>query len=257
MKRKHIVAGNWKMNKNFLEGILLANNLLKELELFKTDVEIVLGTPFIHLHTIAALVKDKSNVNVAAQNCYPEPSGAYTGEISVGMIHSTGAQYVIIGHSERCQYFAETDEFVAKKVKAVLDAGLMPIFCCGEPLEVRKVGEYNEYVAKQIENSLFGLTQEEMSRVVIAYEPIWAIGTGRTATPEQAQSMHEHIRSLIAGQFSAEIADACTILYGGSCKPSNAWELFEKPDVDGALVGGASLKADAFAKIIKHRTDIR
>ena len=248
MKRVNIVAGNWKMNKTYEEGRDLANAVMSKLQ--PSEVKVILATPYIHLKNVSNIIKDVNNVHLAAQNCHQEASGAYTGEISVGMLKSVDVEYVILGHSERRAYFEESDDLLAKKVDAVLDNGLQPIFCCGENLEIREASTHESFVAAQLKASLFHLSAEAFQKVVIAYEPIWAIGTGKTASPEQAQEMHKSIRALIAKQYGAEIADSTTILYGGSCKPGNAKELFSQPDVDGGLIGGASLKADDFIAII-------
>ncbi len=243
-----MVAGNWKMNKNYQEGRDLVKSIVERLQ--PTDTKVVLCTPFVHLNSVAASIKDISNLYLGAQNCHQEANGAYTGEISTAMIKSVGADYVIIGHSERRKYFGENDALLAQKVKAALESGLKPIFCCGEELSVREAGTQNDLVAEQVKAALFDLPEEQFAEVVIAYEPVWAIGTGKTASPEQAQEMHKHIRSLIADQYGAERADLTTILYGGSVKPKNAKEIFGQPDVDGGLIGGASLKADDFVAIV-------
>lgn len=215
-----------------------------------SDALVILGTPFIHLRNVASIIKDISNLKLAAQNCHQEESGAYTGEVSASMLKSCGVEYVILGHSERREYFGEKDELIAKKIDAVLGQGMEPIYCCGEKLDVRESGKQNELVAEQVKTALFHLSAEDLQKVVIAYEPVWAIGTGKTASPAQAQEMHAHIRSLIRDQYGAEIADSITILYGGSVKPGNAKELFANPDVDGGLIGGASLKAADFNAIV-------
>lgn len=248
MTRKHIVAGNWKMNKTFDEGTALAKEV-KALDRSK-DVITILGTPFIHLQAVAEILEGDDTIKLASQNCHPEKSGAYTGEVSIDMLKSIGVDYVIIGHSERREYFKESDDFLASKVNACLAGGLTPIFCCGEAKDIREAGTHEAFVATQLQNSLFHLSPEEFSKLVIAYEPIWAIGTGLTASSAQAQDMHKAIRSLIADKYGAEIADGTSILYGGSCKPSNSVELFSQPDVDGGLIGGASLKAEDFAAIV-------
>lgn len=248
MSRTTMVAGNWKMNKNYQEGRDLVKSIVERLQ--PTDTKVVLCTPFVHLNSVAASIKDISNLYLGAQNCHQEASGAYTGEISTAIIKSVGADYVIIGHSERRKYFGEDDALLAQKVKAALESGLKPIFCCGEELSVREAGTQNDLVAEQVKAALFDLSEEQFAEVVIAYEPVWAIGTGKTASPEQAQEMHKHIRSLIADQYGAERADLTTILYGGSVKPKNAKEIFGQPDVDGGLIGGASLKADDFVAIV-------
>lgn len=249
MKRQQIVAGNWKMNLNFQEGRDLATAIIRNIG--PSEVLTILCPPFIHLNHLTTLTNGISNLEIGAQNCHAERSGAYTGEISAGMIKSTGASFVIIGHSERREYFSETDAMLAKKVIAVLENGLRPIFCCGEKLETREAGDHEALVQEQVEKGLFHLDSEAFSKVVIAYEPVWAIGTGKTATSAQAQEMHHFIRSLISEKYGAETAESTTILYGGSCKPDNAAELFSQPDVDGGLIGGASLKAADFIAIVQ------
>ncbi len=247
--RKKIVAGNWKMNNTLEEGIVLAgqiNDLVEKAEL--NGVDVVIGTPFIHLTEINKLVGDK--IGVAAQNCADEVSGAYTGETSVSMIKSTGSKYVILGHSERREYYGETSAKLVKKVALCLENGLTPIFCFGEVLEERQSEKHFDVVKTQIAEGLFQLSAEEFGKVVLAYEPVWAIGTGVTASSAQAQEMHAFIRKTVAAQYGQEVADNTSILYGGSCKPSNAKELFENPDVDGGLIGGASLNAEDFIGII-------
>lgn len=248
MKRQQIAAGNWKMNKTFSEGRALATAIAEGI----TSAEnlVVLGVPAIHLKAVANIAKKTKGLEVAAQNCHQAESGAYTGEISVDMIKSVGAKYVILGHSERREYFKESHELLAQKVDAVLAKRLIPIFCCGEPLEIREAGTHVEHVKKQLEESLFHLKTKPFEKVVIAYEPIWAIGTGVTASPQQAQDMHKAIRQLIENRYNKRVADETSILYGGSVKPANAKELFGQPDVDGGLVGGASLKANDFLQII-------
>lgn len=247
-KRQHIVAGNWKMNKTLEEGRDLAKDIVERLQ--PSEVIVVLAAPFIHLNAISDVINGVSNLKLAAQNCHQEESGAYTGEISIGMLQSVGVEYVIIGHSERREYFNETDELLAKKVNAVLNKGLIPIFCCGEKLDVREANQQMQLVENQITKALFHLSAEAFEKVVIAYEPVWAIGTGKTASPEQAQEMHLYIRHLIAKKYGEELAQATTILYGGSANAANAKELFQQPDVDGGLVGGASLKAEDFVTIV-------
>ncbi|KGE86415.1 MULTISPECIES: triose-phosphate isomerase [Phaeodactylibacter] len=247
-KRKQIVAGNWKMNMDYEQGRDLTKAVIDGLQ--PSDALVILGTPFIHLRNVASIIKDISNLKLAAQNCHQEESGAYTGEVSASMLKSCGVEYVILGHSERREYFGEKDELIAKKIDAVLGQGMEPIYCCGEKLDVRESGKQNELVAEQVKTALFHLSAEDLQKVVIAYEPVWAIGTGKTASPAQAQEMHAHIRSLIRDQYGAEIADSITILYGGSVKPGNAKELFANPDVDGGLIGGASLKAADFNAIV-------
>ena len=250
MSRKKIVAGNWKMNQNLFEGKQLVTDILKKSTEIPENVEIVIAPPFTQLELAATQIKDTPNYFLAAQNCHQEKSGAYTGEISAQMLKSVGVTYVILGHSERRQYFGEKEALLAQKVNSVLDQELKVIFCVGEPLEVRDANTQNELVQQQIEGGLFHLTADQFKSVVIAYEPVWAIGTGRTASSQQAQDMHAYIRSLLADKYGAATAEATVILYGGSCKPSNAGELFACPDVDGGLIGGASLSADDFEGII-------
>lgn len=252
--RKKIVAGNWKMNKTYAEGIELAREVNEYIR-YKEGAEgvlVVLGTPFIHLAKISRNVTEP-NLYVAAQNCATEKSGAYTGEISADMVASTGAKFVILGHSERRQYYAETSEILVKKVSRALESKLEIIFCVGEVLEEREAGNHFDVVKKQLSEGLFHLSSEDFKHITIAYEPVWAIGTGKTATSEQAQEMHAFIRSVISAQFNEEIAGDTSILYGGSCSPANADQLFSNPDVDGGLIGGASLKAADFFEIIKSR----
>lgn len=248
MKRQNIVAGNWKMNKTYQEGGALAQSIINKIGSAK--IQIVLGTPYIHLKNVAKSLTGISNIHLAAQNCHQEESGAYTGEISANMLQSIGVDYVILGHSERREYFGEDGKLLAKKVDIVLSKGMIPMFCCGEKLEVREKNGQEKLVAKQIKEGLFHLSAEAFSKVVIAYEPVWAIGTGVTASPAQAQEMHAFIRKTIAKKYGEAIADSTSILYGGSVKPGNAKELFANPDVDGGLVGGASLKADDFVAIV-------
>ena len=247
--RKKIVAGNWKMNMNLQDGIELAQAVNDSLKADKPNCEVVICTPFIHLASVNGHL-DKSLVKLGAENCADKAAGAYTGEVSAEMIKSTGAEYVILGHSERRAYYNETAETLKEKVKLALANKLDVIFCIGEVLEEREANKQNEVVGAQLAGSLFDLTTEEFSHIVLAYEPVWAIGTGKTATAEQAEEMHAFIRKTIADKFGAEAAENVTILYGGSCKPSNAKELFAKPDVDGGLIGGAALKADSFKGII-------
>ncbi|MBQ2540180.1 MAG: triose-phosphate isomerase [Paludibacteraceae bacterium] len=248
--RTKMVAGNWKMNKNLQEGVALATELKQAVKDPKCAV--VIGTPFIHLATVAELLKG-SPVKVAAENCADHEKGAYTGEVSAEMVKSTGAEYVILGHSERRQYYAETNEMLAEKVRLALQNGLKVIFCIGEVKEEREAGRQNEVVKAQLEGSVFGLSAEEWKQITLAYEPVWAIGTGLTATPAQAQEMHAYLRELVAKNYNPQIADDTTILYGGSCNEKNAAELFANPDVDGGLIGGASLVAEKFLAIIAAR----
>ena len=245
--RKNIVAGNWKMNKNLQEGVALTAELKEKVN--NPNCDVIIGTPFIHLATVAELVKG-SPIAVAAENCADHASGAYTGEVSAEMVASTGATYCIIGHSERRTYYGETYEILREKVQLALANNLRPIFCIGEVKEEREANRQNEVVKAQLEGSVFNLSAEDFGKLVIAYEPVWAIGTGLTATPEQAQEIHAYIRSLIAGKYGNEVADNTSILYGGSCNAKNAAGLFANPDIDGGLIGGASLKADDFCAII-------
>lgn len=254
--RKKIVAGNWKMHKTLEEGIFLAKEIILKLQTGnrKPETIVILCPPFVHLKSISEIINHQSsisNLHLCSQNCHWENQGAFTGEISPAMLKSVGVEYVIIGHSERRQFFQETNEMLAKKIIAVLKNNLRPIFCCGETLEQRNQNKQLHIVAQQLKESLFHLSKNEMEQVVIAYEPVWAIGTGLNATPEQAQEMHQYIRKLIAEQYNKELAENISILYGGSCKPDNAKSIFYQPDVDGGLIGGASLKADDFVKIIE------
>ncbi|MDW3196752.1 MAG: triose-phosphate isomerase [Cytophagales bacterium] len=250
--RKKIAAGNWKMNTALLDGQQLASEVVNMAkDEVKSDVKIVLIPPFPFIGAVKSLVGASDNVTVGAQNCHEEASGAYTGEVSIDMIKSIGATHIVIGHSERREYFGEDHELLAKKTRATLDAGLTPIFCCGEKLDVREAGDHFKLVAEQVAKSLFDLSAEDIKKVVIAYEPVWAIGTGVTASASQAQEMHAFIRKEIANQYSDETANSISILYGGSVKPGNAAELFACLDVDGGLVGGASLKSRDFVDIAK------
>ena len=246
--RDQIAAGNWKMNLDHMEAVSLANAIVHSD--IPENVQVILGVPYVYLAELSEMCSASENVHVAAQNCHQENSGAYTGEISVDMLLSLGVNMAIIGHSERREYFNESDELLKSKVDQVLNHDMTVIFCCGEPQEVREAGEQNDYVAKQLENSLFHLEASHYDNIIIAYEPIWAIGTGLTASPEQAQEMHAFIRSRIKEKYGAETADSISILYGGSVKAANASELFANADVDGGLVGGASLDAESFSAII-------
>ena len=236
------------MNKTYQDGGDLAQSIINKME--STETLVVLGTPFIHLKNISKSLMGISNIYLAAQNCHQEESGAYTGEISASMLHSVGVDYVILGHSERREYFGEDAPLLAKKVDTVLAHRMIPMFCCGERLDVREANGQEKLVAAQIKDALFHLSAEAFSKIVIAYEPVWAIGTGVTASPEQAQEMHAFIRQIIAKKYGQDIADGTSILYGGSVNAGNAKELFANPDVDGGLVGGASLKADEFVSIV-------
>jgi triosephosphate isomerase len=247
-KRRNIVAGNWKMNKNYEEGRSLAFNIVEKLQV--SDTIVILGAPFIHLKGVSNIINDVQNLHLSAQNFHEADSGAYTGEISATMLKSVGCQYVILGHSERRSIFGETDETIAAKVSQALKHEIIPIFCCGEKLPSREAEEHEQVVGDQIKKALFDLSAAEIAKVVIAYEPVWAIGTGVTASPEQAQDMHAFIRSLLKEKYGEEVAEGISILYGGSVKPDNAKEIFSKRDVDGGLIGGASLKAEDFLAIV-------
>ncbi len=248
--RTKMVAGNWKMNKNLQEGVALATELKEVVK--NPKCEVVIGTPFIHLATVAELLKG-SPIKVAAENCADKEKGAFTGEVSAEMVKSTGAEYCILGHSERRAYYHETNDILREKVLLALANGLKPIFCIGEVKEEREAGRQNDVVKSQLEGSVFNLSAEDFGKLTLAYEPVWAIGTGLTATPAQAQEMHAFIRSLIAEKYGKQVAEDTTILYGGSCNENNAAELFANPDVDGGLIGGASLVADKFKAIINAR----
>lgn len=247
--RKKIVAGNWKMNKSLSEGIQLIDDILKG-KAQESDVIKIIATPFIHLTEVARQLSKHHDFKLAAQNCHHQSSGAFTGEIAAEMIASTGASHVIIGHSERRMYFNESNELLLQKTKAALAARLTPIFCIGENLEERNAGKHQETVKKQLNEAVFQLQVGEFSKIILAYEPVWAIGTGVTATTAQAQEMHQFIRTEINKKYGQEISEAIVILYGGSCNPQNAKELFACKDVDGGLIGGASLKALDFNAII-------
>lgn len=248
--RKPIIAGNWKLNKTTGEAVELVTALKRELA-DVTDVDVVV-CPVATALTVVTDVLMESNIGVGAQNLYWEDSGAFTGELSAPLIKDLGAKYVIIGHSERRQYFGETNQSVNKKIKAALSHGLIPFVCVGEVLEERESGQMEEVIATQIKESLANLSSEEMQQIVIAYEPVWAIGTGKTASPQQAQEVHALIRGLLSAMFNGEVAGAVRIQYGGSVKAENIAELMAQADIDGALVGGASLKSDSFAGIIKN-----
>jgi triosephosphate isomerase (TIM) len=248
--RKKVVAGNWKCNTTLQEGVELAQAVNKLVaEVGAKDVVVVLGTPFTHIISVVNSV-DTNRIGIAAQNCAAEAKGAFTGEVSAAMVKSTGANYVILGHSERRGYYGETSEILNKKLALALANGLTPIYCCGEALDIRNAGTQNDFVINQLKETVFQLSADDFKKIIIAYEPIWAIGTGMTATTEQAQEMHKAIRDAIAAKFGKEVADGTSILYGGSCNAKNANDLFSNPDVDGGLIGGASLKADDFIQII-------
>ncbi len=248
--RKKIAAANWKMNLRFEQGEALLNGLLSKNINLQPHQHAVFAVPFPYLMMASGKLSGRENYSVAAQNCYHKESGAYTGEVSADMLQSIHIPFVVLGHSERREYFAESNEILAQKTDIVLSKGMTPIFCCGEALAIREVDGQNAFVENQLKESLFHLSQEQILKIVIAYEPIWAIGTGKTASSEQAQEMHLHIRNVLADKYSAAVADQMSILYGGSVKGSNAVELFSQPDVDGGLVGGASLQVEDFAQII-------
>jgi triosephosphate isomerase (TIM) len=249
--RKKIVAGNWKMNMDLAEGLKFTGSIDKYFkEKPSPGVSVVLCTPFIHLAGAFDILKH-GKVALGAQNCASEASGAYTGEVSAWMVKSTGAEYVIIGHSERRTYYHEDDKLLNKKTLLAINSGLRVIFCCGEVLTEREAAKHFLIVKRQLEEGLFNLTEAQMDMIVIAYEPVWAIGTGLTATPDQAQEMHKYIRELVKEKYGNDCAKKMPILYGGSCKPSNAAEIFSKPDVDGGLIGGAALKKEDFAAIVE------
>lgn len=248
--RKPVIAGNWKMNKSINEAIELVNSLKRELVDIQ-EIDIIICPVYTALSDVSDLLID-SNISLGAQNIYWEPSGAFTGEISPSMIKDAGCKYVIIGHSERRKYFDESDETVNKRIKAAQSVGLIPIFCVGETLEEHEAGKTIDVVKRQLKGGLEGLENEALPKIVIAYEPVWAIGTGKTATPEQAQEVHKFIRGWLNENYSPEVAESLRILYGGSVKPANARELMQQSDIDGALVGGASLDSSSFVEIVKN-----
>ena len=249
--RKQIAAANWKMNLTLPEATKLLNELLENAEALTDAQEVVLAVPFPYLMLVKERLRDMKGYRVAAQNCHHKLAGAYTGEVSAPMLASLGIEDCVLGHSERREYQQETDAELSQKVDRCLEAGIRPIFCCGEPLSVRESGAQDEFVAAQIRAGLFHLSPEAISGLVIAYEPIWAIGTGKTASSEQAQEMHASIRKVLSDQYGSSVANEIPILYGGSVKGANAAELFANSDVDGGLVGGASLNADDFRRIIQ------
>jgi triosephosphate isomerase (TIM) len=248
--RKQIAAANWKMNLSQNEAEILLDQILAIEHHLSGNQEAIFAVPAIYIPLAVQKLSGKNNIFVAAQNCHQKTSGAYTGEIAASMYASAGVHHIVLGHSERREYFAESDALLAEKTDAVLAIGSTPIFCCGEPLSIREAGTQNSFVEAQLKNSLFHLSADQIVKVVIAYEPIWAIGTGKTATSDQAQEIHAYIRSVFATKYGASIADQISILYGGSVKASNAKEIFSQQDVDGGLVGGASLIATEFAAII-------
>lgn len=246
--RKKIVAGNWKMNTSVAEGVELAKGIVAKVDEIAKGVTLIIAPPFTHLVPVAEVLKG-SPVGLSAQNCATEPKGAFTGEVSAAMLKGIGCSYTILGHSERREYYGENADKLTKKIALALENGLKVIFCVGEKLKDRTFNHHFDVVSKQISDVLFSLTPQQMANVIIAYEPVWAIGTGETATAEQAQEMHAFIRSTLSAHFGEKVAENTTVLYGGSCKPSNAKELFACPDIDGGLIGGASLKADDFIAI--------
>ncbi|HYJ38863.1 MAG TPA: triose-phosphate isomerase [Chitinophagaceae bacterium] len=249
--RKQIAAANWKMNCTYQQAEKLLDEVLQSEVNLSYGSEVIFAVPFPYLIMANSEVADELNYSVAAQNCHQKKTGAYTGEVSAEMLHSIAINYCIIGHSERREYFLETNQLLAEKINICLEFDISPIFCCGEPLTVREAGNQNAHVESQLKESLFHLSETQLKKVIIAYEPIWAIGTGRTASSGQAQEMHAYIRSVLAKQFTPETADEISILYGGSVKANNAAELMACPDVDGGLVGGASLNAKEFIEIMK------
>lgn len=250
--RKKIVAGNWKMNMDYTSGVSLLSeiiNMVKDEVI--GDQQVIVCSPFIHLNSLAQLVKSTNNIAIGAQNCHQAEAGAYTGEISASMIRSVSAEYVLVGHSERRQYFAESNSLLAEKTNSALKCGLKPIFCFGETLEQRNSNSHFTVIKQQLEEGIFHLSEGDFSQVILAYEPVWAIGTGLTASPEQAQEVHAFIRKEIEAKYGETAANDTSILYGGSCNPKNAAELFSQQDIDGGLIGGASLKSRDFVDIIK------
>lgn len=250
--RKKIVAGNWKMNLDYQQGVSLFSeivNMAKD-EIIG-DQQLIVSSPFIHLHGISQLAKGVGKVATGAQNIYQEESGAYTGEVSAAQVKSVGAEYVILGHSERRAYFHEDNKTLGKKVDIALKHGLVPIFCIGETQDERESGQYFDIIKTQLEEGVFHLSNEDFAKIILAYEPVWAIGTGLTASPEQAQEVHAFIREEIANKYTQTAADETSVLYGGSCNPKNAADLFSQADIDGGLIGGASLKSRDFIDIAK------
>jgi triosephosphate isomerase len=248
--RKQIAAANWKMNKTLAEGSTLLNEIITTDFDLTESREVLFAIPFPFLINSIETIAGKKNMYITAQNCHHKTSGAYTGEVSVSMLSSIGINYCLVGHSERREYFAESNEILAEKVNLCLAENIKPVFCCGESLSIRDADTQNEYVGNQLHESLFHLAEDQIKNVIIAYEPIWAIGTGRTASALQAQEMHAHLRSVLANKYGTDLANEISILYGGSVKGANASEIFSMPDVDGGLVGGASLVASEFVQII-------
>lgn len=252
MNRQKIIAGNWKMNKSFEEGLSLCSEVTNMLDdEVNGEVQVILVPPFLHIHALSQLVKKSKRVSIGGQNCHYKQSGAFTGEVSASMLKSAGADYVIIGHSERREYFNEKEDILAIKIQLALESGLTPIYCVGEIKAERESGDFYDVIRKQLNSALAGFSASEVSQIIIAYEPVWAIGTGLTATPEQAQEIHSFIRSEIESLFSSVCSQQIPILYGGSVNANNAAALFSMPDIDGGLVGGASLKSRDFVNIIK------
>jgi triosephosphate isomerase len=249
--RKQIAAANWKMNLTYQQGEKLLDDVLDAMIELKSHQQVIFAVPLPYLVMTKSEVDEEFNYFAAAQNCYHKKNGAYTGEVSAEMLHSIGIGYCIIGHSERREYFKETNAIIAEKINSCLENFITPIFCCGEALAIREAGTQNQFVEAQLSDSLFHLSERDIKRIIIAYEPIWAIGTGKTATTEQAQEMHAHLRSLLAAKYGNDVADQTSILYGGSVRANNAKELFSCPDVDGGLVGGSSLIASEFVHIIQ------
>jgi triosephosphate isomerase (TIM) len=249
--RKQIAAANWKMNCSYQQAEKLLNDILKPGIALSPSQQVLFAVPFPYLIMANSEVAEEPNYATAAQNCYNKKSGAFTGEVSAEMLQSIGIEYCIIGHSERREYFGESNQMLAEKVDRCLENGIIPVFCCGEALPIREAGTQNDYVETQLRESLFHLDANQLSNIVIAYEPIWAIGTGKTATAAQAQEMHAHLRSVLEKQYGPSVSGEISILYGGSVKANNARELFACPDVDGGLVGGASLVAEDFIEIIR------
>jgi triosephosphate isomerase (TIM) len=248
--RKKIAAANWKMNTTFQEAENLLRTITQNSPLLDANIQVVFAVPFPYLQMASSMVAETPHYNIAAQNCYHQKSGAYTGEVSAAMLHSIGVHYCIVGHSERRVPFGESNEQLAAKINLLFEYGIVPIFCCGEPLLIREAGTENSFVENQLKESLFHLPATQLAQLIIAYEPIWAIGTGKTATTDQAQAMHAFIRTVLGKKYGTAVAEETSLIYGGSVKASNANELFDAADVDGALVGGASLQAEEFKAII-------
>lgn len=248
--RKQIAAANWKMNCTYQQAERLVEEVLNGIRGLKNNRQVLFAVPFPFLIMANSRIADEPGYFVAAQNIYHEKSGAFTGEVSAEILHSIGIKYCIIGHSERREYFHETNEQLAQKIGLCLEQDIVPVYCCGETLDIRESGKQNSHVANQLEKSIFQLEADKISKIIIAYEPVWAIGTGKTASSQQAQEMHAHLRNVIAKKYGRPVADSITILYGGSVKPSNANDLFSQPDIDGGLVGGASLVVNDFIEIV-------